>query len=153
MDDTLYRVEGAVTATASGNLTWGRWTLDSATALGLSGRRNPLGFAVVRYLSEQNSTALWYLVLNLSTVLIAQGADKVQANERAMRAVEFWNDMHCRRCHGRGFSGMEQSQCPTCGGSGDRPVREAAADIQQAVTLLIEAAQWMEGQLRSRLAK
>lgn len=153
MDETLYRVEGAVTATASGNLTWERWTLDSATALGLSGRRNPLGFAVVRYLSEQTSPALWYLVLSLSTVLIAKGADKVKANEQAMRAVEFWNDMHCRRCVGRGFSGAGPSPCPTCGGSGDRPVREAAADIQDAVTLLIDAAQWMESQLRSRLAK
>lgn len=153
MDDTLYRVEGAVTASASGDLTWDCWTLDSAVALGLAGRRNPLGLAVVRYLSEQTTASLWFLALNLSTVLINQGEDKGQANQKAMKAVEFWNDMRCRRCHGRGHAGMERSPCTACGGTGERPVGEAPGDIRHAVAMLLEAAQWMEGQLRSRLAK
>lgn len=153
MDDNFYRVESAVSASASGNLTWERWSLDAITALGLSGHRNPLGFALVRYLNDQNSTAVWGVVLALATVLMKRDSaltSKV-ANERAFRAFEFWNDMHCRRCTGRGITGIEQTNCPVCGGSGDRPISEADDSAKDGVSRLIEAQQWMEGQLAARL--
>uniref|UniRef100_UPI0035B168F0 hypothetical protein n=1 Tax=Thauera aminoaromatica TaxID=164330 RepID=UPI0035B168F0 len=56
MNDNLVRFESAVTATSSGDLTWDRWTIDCAIALGLAGQRNPLGFAMVRYLSDSPSS-------------------------------------------------------------------------------------------------
>jgi hypothetical protein len=69
MSNNLNRVESAVSATASGNLTWEKWPHDAATALGLAGLRNPVGFALVRYLGEQNSLAVWGVVLALATVV------------------------------------------------------------------------------------
>lgn len=47
IEDNLLRVESAVSATASGNLTWDRWPLDCAIALGISGQRNPLGLSLI----------------------------------------------------------------------------------------------------------
>lgn len=153
MSDNFYRVESAVSASSSGNLTWEKWSLDAITALGLSGHRNPVGFALVRYLNDQSSAAVWGVVLALATVLMKRNKElsSKDANELAFRAFEFWNDMHCRRCAGRGITGLEQQQCPVCGGSGDRPITDADDNVREAVSGLIEAEQWMEGQLAARL--
>lgn len=155
MSDDLFRVESAVRATSSGNLTWEKWPHDAVTALGLAGQRNPVGFAMVRYLNDQNSMAVWGVVLALSTVLMKRDSSLKSdvANERAFQAFEFWNDLHCRRCSGRGITGIEQQLCPVCGGSGDRPVTDADDAIKDAVGCLIEAQQWMEGQLSARMRK
>ncbi|MER2537652.1 MAG: hypothetical protein ABTQ26_00270 [Azonexus sp.] len=153
MSAELHRVESAVSAISSGNLTWDKWPIDAITALGLSGFRNPLGFAMVRYLNDQTSTAVWGVVLALSTVLMKRNVDLTSglANELAFKAFEFWNNMHCRRCTGRGITGIEQTTCPVCGGSGDRPITDANDNIKAAVGCLIEAQQWMEGQLAVRM--
>lgn len=155
MDDNLNRVESAVSATSSGNLTWEQWPHDAATALGLSGQRNPVGFALVRYLGEQNSMAVWGVVLALATVLRKRvpALSASEANELAFQAFEFWNHMHCQACTGRGISGIEQTLCPTCGGMGDRPIKDAPAAIRDAVGVLIEAERWMEGQLAARMRR
>ena len=84
MHDDLNRVESAVTATASGNLTWELWPHDCATALGFAGQRNPLGFAVVRYLGDEPSgSAALGVILHLATVLIKRGHDQKKANDAA----------------------------------------------------------------------
>ena len=151
MSEELYRVESAVSATSSGNLTWEKWPLDAAIALGLSGQRNPLGFAMVRWHAAQNSAAVWGVVLALATLLLEKGVDRTVANELAFQAFEFWNNLHCRSCRGRGVTGIEQKTCPACGGSGDRPISDAHEKIREGVGLLISAQQWMEGQLQALL--
>ena len=96
MNDDLNRVESAVTATASGNLTWEQWPHDCATALGFAGQRNPLGFAVVRYLGDEPSgSAALSVILHLATVLIKRGYDPKKANDAAWAAVDAWNHIKC----------------------------------------------------------
>ena len=73
-DLNLVRVESAVCATAKGNLTDGKLPHDIATALGFAGATNPLGFAVVRYLSDTpSSVETWNIVLALATQLLLHG--------------------------------------------------------------------------------
>jgi hypothetical protein len=151
MSDNV-RVQSAVSATSSGNLTWERWPYDVATALGFAGQRNPLGFAVVRFLSDTpNSAEVWNIVLVLATVLIRKGIDKDLAREAAWKGFEFWNDSRCKVCHGRGISGATQQPCTPCGGSGDRVLPSGPASTLMAISELIEAEYWMERQLGSRL--
>lgn len=152
-DDDLLRVEGAVTATASGDLTWTHWTHDMATALGFAGRRNPLGFAVVRYLNDEpSSIRVWDVLLHLVTELLKRGIAKEEVHEVARKAFDFWRDMRCTTCHGRGITGAGIA-CSPCGGSGQRKVPESPESLYTAVSCLIEAEQWMDRQLRSRLKK
>lgn len=156
MDDNLNRVESAVSATASGNLTWEQWPHDCATALGFAGQRNPLGFAVVRYIEATDrhgtsSAVAWGLALQLATVLINRGHDKATANDTAFRAIYAWNQRKCGHCGGRGVVSFDQKGCPVCSGTGERPLNEWPAEVRDGVSALIEAANRMEGQLASRL--
>lgn len=151
MDDLL-RVEGAVSATASGNLTWERWPHDVATALGFAGQRNPVGFAVVRYLADPpSSAAVWNVVLCLTSELIRRGVSADDAKNAAWHAFDFWRDIRCRSCHGRGHVGATQQPCPVCGGSGHRRLPDGPETLRDAISALINAEQWMEGQLAKRL--
>lgn len=152
-DDELFRVESAVSATASGDLTWDRWPLDVSTALGLAGLRNPLGFAVVRYLTDEPSSArVWDVELHLASELINRGVAPGTVNQVARDAFSFWRDMRCRSCGGRGVASTG-ARCPACGGSGQRRVPRDPDELHTAISCLIEAEQRMEGQLRSRLKK
>ncbi len=153
MDD-LPRVESAVSATASGNLTYQLWPYDSAMALGMSGRRNPIGFAVVRYLAEGGTMSLWGVLLVLATRLIEAGFAKEVASEAALQAIEHWNHRRCPACNGLGFSGPPHRlvPCLICDSSGDRPNDSGSVAVQAAVSMLIEAEMEMEGQLRARLS-
>lgn len=148
-----YRVESAVTATSSGNLTWEKWPHDCATALGLSGQRNPLGFAVVRFLSDTpSSIEVWNIVLMLATSLMQTHAlEQSVARELAWQGFEWWRDSRCMNCGGRGVIDAAQRTCPTCHGSGRRKMPEHPAAVRDSISLLIEAEQWMEGQLARRL--
>lgn len=152
-DDELFRVESAVSATASGDLTWDRWSHDVSTALGLAGRRNPLGFAVVRYLTDEpSSVRVWDVTLHLATELLKRGVAKEIANKTAYDAFDFWRDMRCRSCGGRGINGAGV-MCSACGGSGQRPLPHDPDALHTAISCLIEAEQWMERQLRARLSR
>lgn len=153
MDDSLFRLESAVTATASGDLTWERWTLDAAVALGFAGRRNPLGFAVARYLSDDPSSAnVWDVVMKLSSLLIRRDiAHGSEANAIAWEAFDYWRDPHCCSCGGRAFT-EDKRPCHACGGTGRRPLPDGP-QIKDAVSCLIEAAQRMDGQLGARLRR
>jgi RNA polymerase subunit RPABC4/transcription elongation factor Spt4 len=154
MEDNLYRVESAVSATSSGNLTWEQWPYDCATALGMAGKRNPLGFAVVRYLSDgPNSSATWGVVLQLATELIKRGHDKAKANDTAWRALDAWNKKNCGHCGGRGVVSFDQKACPVCAGSGERDVKEWPEAVRAGLSCLLDAERWMEGQLAARLRK
>lgn len=153
MSEDLVRVESAVSATASGNLTWEKWPYDVATALGLAGRRNPLGFAMVRFLDSPSRYSAQEVQLHVSTWLIARGADKAQANEAAWAALDFWSDQHCRRCEGRGVVGKHDQSCVSCNGSGMRDFNDKPALIRDGISHLIEAHQWLEGQIGARMRR
>jgi hypothetical protein len=154
MDDLL-RVEGAVSATASGNLTYGLWPYDSALAMGMSGHRCPIGFAVVRYLSGGGAAALLGLVLILTTRLLQAGVAGPRAADASLRAIELWNDRMCHGCDGSGTVGLWQSekQCMVCDGTGERRISGEDAEIRCAYDLLVEAEQQFEGLMRVCLAK
>lgn len=151
-EENLIRVESAVTATSSGNLTWERWPHDVATALGFAGRSNPLGFAVIRYLSDEpSSAAVWSVVLLLATELIKRGCDKGEANQIAWDAFSYWRDARCPACSGRGVADAHQRICKRCDGSGRKRAPDSPEMLKSAISALIEAEQWMEGQLAARL--
>lgn len=151
MDD-LYRVECAVSATSSGNLCWERWPINHAVALGFAGQRNPLGFAVVRFLSDApGSSSVWAVELALITDLIKRGFEHDVARDAARAGFAYWRDSRCLSCHGRGITDQEQRVCPSCGGTGKRKLTNTSDPVKQAVSALIEAEQRMEGQLNARL--
>ena len=152
MHDNLNRVESAVSATASGNLTWEQWPHDCAVALGFAGQRNPLGFAVVRYLGDEPSgSAALNVILHLATVLIKRGYSAKLANEAAWAAVDAWNHIKCPMCSGRGVMNIEQQQCDACNGTGERAKGEVPDIVRDGISALMEAERWMEGQLAARL--
>lgn len=153
MGKELYRVESAVCATASGNLTDGKWQHDVSTALGLSGQRNPLGYAVVRFLSDTpSSVEVWNIVLVLATQLMrAKKLNEKDARETAWKGFEWWRDSRCINCGGRGVVDTSQRTCPDCRGTGRRRMPEHPDEVRTAIGMLIEAEQWMEGQLATRL--
>lgn len=154
MNDELFRVEAAVTATASGNLTWERWPLDCAVALGLAGQRNPLGFAVVRYLSDDPSSAsVWAVIVHLATALVARGHAAAAANDAAWLALDIWNNTRCPTCSGRGVMNIEQRICQACNGTGKRDVAMLPEIVCDGLASLLDAERWMEGQLAARLRK
>lgn len=154
MDDNLVRVESAVTATASGNLTWGLWPHECAVAMGYAGRRNPLGFYVVRYLSDPPSAVgMWGVVLVLANEMQKRGVPADGIKEAAMRAFEFWRDSRCPSCGGRGVSGIEQGQCIVCEGTGQRQVPQSPDAMRIGIGCLREAESMMEGQLAAKLRR
>lgn len=154
MHDNSNRVEQAVSATSSGNLTPGKWPHDTATALGFAGRTNPLGFAVVRYLSaEPNSTSVLAVIIHLATALVRRGYDGKQANEAAWLALDAWNDMRCQTCEGRGVLNIEQRICTACNGKGQRDQSSFAESVRDGISALMEAKRMMEGQLSARLKR
>lgn len=154
MHDNSNRVELAVSATSSGNLTPGQWPHDTATALGLSGRTNPLGFAVVRYLSDEpSSSSVWAVVVHLASALVRRGYDGIKANEAAWLALEVWNDMRCPTCSGRGVLNIEQRICHVCAGKGERDQSKFPEHVKDGISELMEAERRMEGQLSARLKR
>lgn len=143
------RVESAVTATASGDLTWERWPFEVSTALGFAGRRNPLGFAMVRFLEGPSRWTAQEVVLHLATCLTGQGVSGAVANEVAWEALDWWRDYRCRKCGGRGVVDVGRF-CSACNGSGHRAFDDKAEVVRKAIGCLMSAEQWLEGQLRAR---
>jgi hypothetical protein len=152
--EELARVESAVSASACGNLSWEEWPHDYVMALGLSGQRNPLGFEAIQYLSHPSAARAMALVLILSTQMVRRGVcHSSRSNEIAWQAVEFWKDMRCSCCDGRGVELTTGRACSSCKGSGYRPISRLVAGVKDGVSMLIEAEQWMESQLRNRLKR
>lgn len=153
MHENLNRVESAIAATANGDLTWDRWPLDYAVALGWAGKANPLGFALVRFREAQDhgrgATALvWEVVLKLQTVLERQEkAAAIAAKDAAWKALDIWNDSRCSTCQGRGVINIEQATCRSCNGTGRRQMDGQSELVKAAVSALVEAESRMEGQL------
>lgn len=151
MKDDLLRVESAVSATASGNLTWERRPHDVTTALGLVGRVNPLGFAAVRFLDGPSRVTAQGVVLVLASCLVKRGFDGTAANEIAWRALEFWNDTRCTKCDGRGILQPHGHRCPACKGTGHRGYDDKPDDVRDAISCLIESVERLDRQMSARL--
>ena len=151
MHENMNRVESAVSATRSGNLTWEQWPHDCATALGFAGQRNPLGFAVVRYISAESSATAMAVILHLATALIKKGHAAKLANDAAWAAVDAWNHVKCPYCTGRGVLNIEQNECPDCHGTGHRDKGALPEIVRDGMSALMEAERWMEGQLAKML--
>lgn len=154
MENDHVRVESAVTASASGNLTWGLWPHECAVALGIAGRHNPLGFAVVRFLSDPPSAAgAWDVVLKLAKEMQRRDVPAAGINELAFKAFEFWKDSRCPACGGRGVTGVDQFKCGKCGGTGHRNDPKGNQAVSMGIDCLREAERMMEGQLAKRLRR
>jgi len=154
MENDHVRVESAVTASASGNLTWGLWPHECTVALGISGRRNPLGFYVVRYLSDPPSAAnMWGAVLVLAKEMQRRGVAADGLNGLAVKAFDFWRDSRCPSCSGRGVASIEQRLCSSCSGTGHRQDPTGNEAVSIGIECLREAERMMESQLASRLRK
>lgn len=157
MHENMNRVESAISATSSGNLTWEQWPHDCATALGFAGQKNPLGFAVVRYLGDApGSSATWGIVLNLATELIRLGYAADKANDASWAAIDAWNNLRCNACGGRGHVYAENAAviiCEVCGGSGEKDKSGMSDIVRDGISALMEAERWMEAQLSVRLKK
>lgn len=153
MKDDLVRVESAITATASGNLTWEHWPIDCAMALGLAGRSNPLGFAIVRYIDSPSRFTATEVALHLATALVANGYASDEANKASWVALEAWNSINCPACHGRGVRNIEQAKCPRCNGTGKRDHGALQAIVRDGISALVSAEHWLEGQLAARLRR
>lgn len=154
MGEDLLRVESAVSATASGNLTWEKWPYDVSTALGLAGRRNPLGFAAVRFLDSPSRTTAQEVVLLLATWMVKRNVDGRAANDIAWRALEFWNDRRCTKCEGRGkvgIVGRHEQKCPACKGAGHRGYDDKPDPVRDAISCLVEAVEQLDRQIGGRL--
>lgn len=152
MGKELFRVESAVSALSSGNLTWESWPIDVVIAHGLAGRRNPLGQALDRFLNTPRSMEIWNVVLVLATQLMKfRGLDQSEAREIAWRGFEWWKDSRCTTCGGRGHVDKTHRTCPDCGGSGKRRMPNNPPMVRDAISLLLEAENWMEGQLGKSL--
>ena len=151
----MVRVESAVSATASGNLTYEQWPYDVSTALGLSGQRNPLGFAVVRYLSGgPSSAAAWDVVLHLATALGNEGHESKLAHDAAWAALTTWNSIKCPHCQGTGCigaAGKNRATCRHCNGTGERSTLSLPDIVRAGLGLLQESEMWMERQLAGKL--
>lgn len=154
MTTELYRSETAINALSSKSLQWDSWALDSLTALGMSAIRNPLGDRLIHFINSPSAPRAFEITLMISSRLIADGGDKARTLDQAFQAFEYWNGRHCLHCGGRGVLNFNQDECGRCGGTGDRPIpSEYSEPVRKAISLLIEAENWMENQLRARLSK
>ncbi len=153
MNSNLYRTETAISSLSAHSLAWDTWAHDSLTALGMAAIRNPLGDRLIHFINNPSSEKALEIAMMLTTRLMKDGADFGKAQHSAYSALEYWNGRHCLHCHGRGVMNFEQEECPRCGGTGDRPIPSEFNEVaKQAVSMLIEAENWMENQLRKRMA-
>ncbi len=150
-EDDLYRVEEALVAINSGTLKPESWACDRILAHGLAGQRNRLGNALDHLLAHPNEPNLRLVTILLAGELehgkVCRGRDSVDVARDALR---WWGDQHCHRCHGRGVLDIQQAQCPECLGGGTRP-RPSYKPVSDAIGMINQALQRMEGQLRASL--
>jgi hypothetical protein len=149
--DALYRTETAISALSANTLAWNSWAHDSLTALGMSAIRNPLGDRLIHFINSPSGHRAYIIVMMILTKLLRDGHKATQ--DHAFQSFEYWNGRHCLNCGGRGVMDFEQTECPRCGGTGDRPIpSEYNETIKAGISMLIEAEQYMERQLRARMA-
>ncbi len=148
----LYRTETAICALSANSLAWDSWAFDSLTALGMAAIRNPLGDRLIHFINKPSGEKTLEIVMMLLTRLLKDGHSNA-TQDTAFQAFEYWIGRQCLHCGGRGVMNFEQEECPRCGGTGDRPIpSEYGEGIKAGISMLIDAENWMEGQLRARMA-
>lgn len=151
MDESLYRIEETLCSLNSGNLKSDSWDFDHVLAHGLSGQRNRIGNAIDHLIAHPNTENYRMVVFFVSGILAQEKVcQKKDAPEVAKLAIEWYWDKHCPKCGGRGVLDFEQHQCPECYGTGEKP-KPSAKPVREAVSIIIQSVNWMEGQLRARL--
>lgn len=147
----LYRTETAICALSANSLAWDSWAFDSLTALGMAAIRNPLGDRLIHFINKPSGEKTLEIVMMVLTRLLREGHKAT--HDTAFQAFEYWNGRKCLHCGGRGVMDFEQTECPRCGGTGDRPIPSEYGDnVKAGISMLIDAENWMEGQLRARMA-
>ena len=127
------------------------WSENHVMAHGLSGQRNPIGFAIDHLLSHPNG-----INARLVTLLIAKELPRLkvctekESWDVANDAISYWYDSKCPDCKGRGVIDFEQHQCVTCSGTGKKP-RPRHKATNECVAIIEGALEWMEAQLQKRL--
>jgi len=148
-----HKIEAWVGATASGSLQPDGWACDQVLAHGLAGQRNRLGSALDHLLAYPNEVNLWLVTFLLASELerqnICRGRESVDV---ARDALKYFGDARCPNCGGRGVMDFQQTQCPACQGSGDRP-RPSYKPVADALCVIDQAISYMERQLRKKLGR
>lgn len=151
-DLNLARVESAVCATSSRNLSSGSYALDVCTALGFAGIKNVLGWNLIQLLNAPSMCEVRNVLDELAKQLARMRKIEYRpARDASWSALMWWWDSRCTECGGRGVLDKQQRQCPRCRGSGRRPVPVTTDHVKDAIGLLIEAETWMEKQLTTKL--
>lgn len=144
----LYKLEATLSALAVGVCK--EWSETLVLAHGLSGQRNPLGYALDHLLTSPNGINARLTTLLLAKELVKQKVctDK-QSWDVANDAISWWWDCHCPHCKGRGVINIEQDMCKQCVGTGMKP-KPQRKEIYRAIGVIEAAMEWMEHQLRKR---
>ena len=149
--EDCYKIEAWVTATASGSLQPEGWACDQILAHGLAGQRNRLGNALDHLLAYPNETNLWLVTFLLAGELERQNVGRrSESVDIARDALRHFGDARCPNCGGRGVMDFQQTQCPECLGTGERP-RPSYKPVADALGVINQAISYMEGQLRAKL--
>ena len=149
--EDCYKIEAWVTATASGSLQPEGWACDQILAHGLAGQRNRLGNALDHLLAYPNEGNLWLVTFLLAGELERQRiGPRSESVDIARDALRHYGDARCQNCGGRGVMDFQQTQCPACLGTGDRP-RPSYKPVADALGVINQAIGYMEGQLRAKL--
>ena len=150
------KVETTISAINTGNLDPNGWELNHIIALGFSGRRNPLGSALLHWIereSEHNAfLARFHLANELTRQKVCQPKESV---DYAHEAMSWYRDQRCPDCRGRGNvpdveNPLLSIQCHKCGGTGDKG-HPSNQTLRDAVSVLVDALNYLENQLHARL--
>ena len=152
-----YRTETVICAFSSTTLQPGTWAHDSILASGLCAQTNRLGNLMMHFINESSRESgmprekATEIILIITSRLMNRERVFSTAHDAAFRAFEYWNGRRCLNCAGRGVMNFQQDECPMCRGSGDRPI--IGTDLVKAgISILIEAENWMESQLRHKMS-
>lgn len=149
MTADLRRVETTLCALSVGIAY--EWSENHVMAHGLSGQRNPLGYALDHLLSNPNHQNAGLVAFLLATELVKRGVcSEKDSVDSANDALAWWYDSKCTVCHGRGVLNFEQVECPGCLGSGRRD-KPSNRTLRESIGVIESSMDWMEGQLRKRL--
>lgn len=149
--NNLYRTETAICAMSANTLQPDSWAHDSILAAGMCAQRNRLGNLLMHFIDSPKPSLVMEITLVISSRLIDRSFDKGLTLDAAYQAFDYWNGRRCLRCGGRGVMNFQQEECQQCHGTGERPI-DGSDMVRAGISILIEAENQMEGQLRKKLA-
>ena len=157
MSAELYRSETAICAMSATTLAPDSWAHDAILAAGMCAQRNRLGNLLLHFIDEcskeygaPRALATEIILIVTSRIMTAKEQFRI-CHDSAFQAFEYWNGRRCLHCGGRGVMNFQQDECPVCHGTGERPI-EGTDMVKAAISVLIEAENMMEGQLRKKMS-